>query len=71
MIGCIGESKPMPRPFGSGPMLPEGIKDSHGRRSHPQVFTLRSWQNALARKPYKTSATNNAIKVKGIINGEF
>jgi hypothetical protein len=50
MIGCIGESKPMPRPFGSEPMLPEGIKDSHGQPSHRQAFTSRNSQSASARK---------------------
>jgi hypothetical protein len=40
MIGCIGESKPMPRPFGSGPMLPEGIKDSPGQPVTPASLYL-------------------------------
>jgi hypothetical protein len=28
MIGCVGESRLAPRPFGTAPNLPEGIKDS-------------------------------------------
>jgi hypothetical protein len=40
MIGCIGESTPKPRPFGEGPMLPEGIKDSHGTPVAPQSLYL-------------------------------
>lgn len=40
IIGCTGESKPMPRPFGSEPNLPESIKDSHGQPVTPQSLYL-------------------------------
>ena len=40
MIGSIGESKLAPRPFGSGPMLPEAVKDSHGTPVAPESLYL-------------------------------
>jgi len=40
MIGCVGESKTMPRPFGSAPDLSEGIKDSPGSPVAPQSLYL-------------------------------
>ena len=40
MIGCIGESKPMPRPFGSEPNLAEGTKILMGNTSAPQSLYL-------------------------------
>ena len=40
MIGCIGDSRLSPRPFGQGPNLPEGIKDSHGAPVAPQSLYL-------------------------------
>jgi hypothetical protein len=40
MIGSIGESKLSPRPFGSGPLLPEGIKDSPGVNVTPESLYL-------------------------------
>lgn len=39
-IGCIGESTPAPRPFGSGPMLPVGVFDSPGIPVAPQSLYL-------------------------------
>jgi hypothetical protein len=40
MIGSIGESKLSPRPFGSGPLLPEGVKDSPGVNVTPESLYL-------------------------------
>jgi hypothetical protein len=40
MIGCLGENKLMPRPFGSEPNLAEGIKDSHGTPVTPKSLYL-------------------------------
>jgi hypothetical protein len=40
LIGSIGESKLAPRPFGSGPMLPEATKDSPGQPVTPQSLYL-------------------------------
>ena len=40
MIGCLGVSTPKPRPFGSGPNLPEGIIDSHGTPVTPRSLYL-------------------------------
>ena len=40
LIGCVGENKAAPRPFGQGPMLPEGTIDSPGRAVTPQSLYL-------------------------------
>lgn len=40
LIGSIGENKLSPRPFGSGPMLPPGVLDSHGTPVAPQSLYL-------------------------------
>jgi hypothetical protein len=40
MIGNTGQSRTSPRPFGSGPHLPEGIKDSHGTPVTPKSLYL-------------------------------
>ena len=40
MIGCLGVNRVLPRPFGSGPNLPEGIIDSPGVPVAPQVERL-------------------------------
>jgi hypothetical protein len=40
MIGCTGRSRPLPRPFGSGPNLPQGIIDAHGTPVTPQSLYL-------------------------------
>jgi hypothetical protein len=47
MIGCIGESKLMPRPFGTGPNLPEGTKDSHGTHVAPESLYLTQLRERL------------------------
>jgi hypothetical protein len=53
MIGCIGESKPMPRPFGSEPMLPEGTKDSHGIPVAPASLYLAQLAERLGPQALK------------------
>ena len=53
MIGCIGESKPMPRPFGSEPLLPEGIKDSHGKHAAPSSLYLAQLAQRLGPQALK------------------
>jgi hypothetical protein len=50
MIGCIGESKAMPRPFGSEPPLAEGTKDSPGNHVTPQSLYLTQLAERLGRK---------------------
>jgi hypothetical protein len=40
LIGSTGESKKAPRPFGSGPLLPEGTIDSPGRHVAPESLYL-------------------------------
>jgi hypothetical protein len=40
MIGCVGENKAMPRPFGEGPMLPKGVEDSSGVAVQPRSLYL-------------------------------
>jgi hypothetical protein len=50
MIGCIGESKLMPRPFDKVPLLPEGIKDSPGVNVSPQSLYLAQLQERLGKK---------------------
>jgi hypothetical protein len=40
MIGCVGESRLSPRPFGAGPLLPEGIRDSPGTNVTPRSLYL-------------------------------
>ena len=47
MIGCIGESKLMPRPFGTEPKLAEGTKDSHGTPVSPQSLYLTQLRERL------------------------
>jgi hypothetical protein len=53
MIGCVGESTPMPRPFGSEPNLPEGVKDSHGRHVTPQSLYLAQLAERLGPQALK------------------
>jgi hypothetical protein len=47
MIGCIGESKLLPRPFGKEPLLPEGIRDSHGKAVTPKSLYLKQLEERL------------------------
>src|SRR6266568_499275 len=53
MIGCVGESKPMPRPFGTQPNLPEGNKDSHGAHVKPQSLYLAQLAERLGPQALK------------------
>ncbi len=53
MIGCIGESKPMPRPFGKEPNLPEGTKDSHGAHVAPESLYLTQLAQRLGPQAVK------------------
>ena len=50
MIGCIGESRLMPRPFDKEPNLPEGIKDSPGVRVTPNSLYLSQLEERLGRE---------------------
>jgi hypothetical protein len=50
MIGNIGHSRTSPRPFGSGPHLPEGIKDSHGAPVAPRSLYLAQLLERLGPK---------------------
>jgi hypothetical protein len=47
MIGCIGENKLTPRPFGKGPPLPEGTTDSVGGHVTPQSLYLAQLKERL------------------------
>jgi len=53
MIGCVGQSKPMPRPFGKAPNLPEGIKDSMGTSVIPQSLYLAQLAERLGPEALK------------------
>ena len=53
IIGCIGESRLSPRPFGQGPNLPEGIKDSHGTPVAPQSLYLAQLAERLGPQAVK------------------
>lgn len=53
MIGCIGESKTMPRPFGKAPLLSEGTKDSHGAHVTPESLYLAQLKERLGEQALK------------------
>ena len=53
MIGCCGENKLMPRPFGKLPNLPEGIKDSPGKAVASQSLYLAQLAERLGPQPLK------------------
>ncbi|HEY6227432.1 MAG TPA: glycosyl hydrolase family 28-related protein [Verrucomicrobiae bacterium] len=53
MIGCVGENKPMPRPFGKGPSLPEGVKDSAGTHVIPASLYLAQLKERLGPQALK------------------
>ncbi len=53
MIGCIGRSKPMPRPFDSSPNLPEAIIDSHGTPVASQSLYLAQLAQRLGPQAVK------------------
>jgi hypothetical protein len=50
MIGCIGESRLMPRPFDKEPLLPEGVKDSPGKHVTPANLYLKQLEERLGEK---------------------
>jgi hypothetical protein len=47
MIGCVGESRLAPRPFGTGPDLAEGTKESPGAPVTPTSLYLAQLQQRL------------------------
>jgi hypothetical protein len=53
MIGCVGKSQPMPRPFDREPNLPEGTKDSHGMHVAPQSLYLAQLAERLGPQALK------------------
>jgi hypothetical protein len=53
MIGCIGVSKPMPRPFDASPHLPEGMIDSLGKPVIPQSLYLAQLAERLGPQAVK------------------
>jgi hypothetical protein len=53
MIGCVGENKLMPRPFGKGPTLPEGTKESAGARVSPESLYLAQLKQRLGPQALK------------------
>ena len=53
MIGCLGESTLKPRPFGTGPLLAEGIKDSPGKPVTPQSLYLAQLAERLGPQAMK------------------
>lgn len=53
MIGCIGESRLMPRPFGQEPLLPEATKDSHGKHVIPASLYLAQLKERLGEDALK------------------
>ena len=53
MIGCTGENTRKPRPFGNGPLLPEGIQDSPGRPVTPQSLYLAQLAERLGPQAVK------------------
>ena len=65
MIGCVGKSELSPRPFGNGPLLPEGVLDSPNVHVAPQSLYLaqlkqRLGPTALANIGYDESGTLRA-----------
>ncbi|HYV34387.1 MAG TPA: hypothetical protein VE988_01705 [Gemmataceae bacterium] len=53
IIGCTGQTKQAPRPFGKGPNLPEGAKDSHGAAVTPQSLYLSQLAERLGPQALK------------------
>jgi hypothetical protein len=52
-IGCIGQSRPSPRPFDSEPNLPVGIFDSPVTPVTPQSLYLTQLAERLGRQAVK------------------
>jgi hypothetical protein len=53
MIGCVGESRPMPRPFDREPNLKGGTMDSHGTPVTPQSLYLTQLAERLGAQAVK------------------
>jgi len=53
MIGCVGKSQPMPRPFDREPLLPEATKDSAGKPVTPQSLYLTQLAERLGPQALK------------------
>jgi hypothetical protein len=53
MIGCVGESRAMPRPFDREPNLPPGTMDSHGKPVTPQSLYLAQLAERLGPQAVK------------------
>jgi hypothetical protein len=53
MIGCVGKSQAMPRPFDREPNLPEGTKDSPGKPVAPQSLYLTQLAERLGPQALK------------------
>ena len=53
MIGCIGQNRPMPRPFDSAPNLAGGTVDSHGTHVTPQSLYLTQLAERLGPQAVK------------------
>jgi hypothetical protein len=69
LIGSSGENKPSPRPFGSGPMLPEATQDSPGKRVTPDSLYLaqlaaRLGPRALRNLGYSSTSPKSAAPGK-------
>jgi hypothetical protein len=60
MIGSIGEAKLSPRPFGSGPMLPQGTLDSHGKPVAPVSLYLTQLKDRLGPQALKNIGYDSA-----------
>jgi hypothetical protein len=53
MIGCVGKRQTQARPFGSAPLLPEGIVDSHGTPVAPTSLYLAQLAERLGPQALK------------------
>lgn len=53
MIGCAGENKSMPRPFGTGPLLAKGTEDSTGTPVTPKSLYLTQLEERLGARALK------------------
>ena len=52
-IGCRGERETKPMPFGNGPLMPEGIYDSHGVPVSPASLYEEQLAERLGRETRK------------------
>jgi hypothetical protein len=59
MIGSVGESKLAPRPFGSGPPLAEGVKDSPGQPVAPESLYLTQLAQRLGTRAVRNLGYRN------------